>query len=392
MIARTLTLLSILCLSAARAGELPLAERLGLRSYPSVFQAWSEATALPGYSEEDMMAMHDVIFLHPARMGLELDGKWEGLAAHFDKGDIAEARKKRARLLAKNPRLVLLAEVHYHDASPKEFLPDNSPYWQRDAKGKRIPGWEEGGWWMLDYEHEPWQKQVALRAKAVMDTGVFDGIMLDWWEDDEAHLALVQKVRAAIGGQALIMTNSNAFQIPRCAPYVNGMFMECDRTADAKQWKDVSDTLLWAEANLRQPHVNCVETWYHKSRKDYNLMRSVTTLALTHSDGCCLFSDPNDLPTDDHLHDWYDFWNKGLGRPVHEGYLRNDGAWQRPFTGGTAIYNPEGNKPVTVAFDKPHRSRATGKTGLEFVVPALDGDIFIAVEGKTEVKGGRGKK
>lgn len=388
-----LCLLLVWALTAANApAELPLVERLALRSYPSVFQAWSEASPLPGYDEEDMMALHDVVFLHPAAMGLELDGRFEGLAFRFDKLDVQAAREKRSRLLAKNPRLVLLAEVHYHDASPKDFLPKDSPFWQRDAKGKLVAGWKEGGWWMLDYEHDPWQSQVAHRAKAVMDTGVFDGIMLDWWEDDDAHLALVKKVRAATGENALIMTNSNAFQIPKCAPYVNGMFMECDLTANAKEWKDVSDTLLWAEANLRKPHVNCVETWYHKSRKDYHLMRSVTTLALTHSDGSCLFSDPNDLPTSDHLHDWYDFWNKGLGRPLHEGYLRPDGAWQRPFTGGVAVYNPEGNQPVKVVFDKPHRSRATGKSGLEHMVPALDGDIFIhVVEAPGSAKGKKEK-
>jgi len=43
------------------------------------------------------------------------------------------------------------------------------------------------------------------------------------------------------------------------------------------------------------------------------LMRAVTTLTLTHGNGCCLFSDPNPLPTRDHLHNWHAFWNKSLG-------------------------------------------------------------------------------
>ena len=49
------------------------------------------------------------------------------------------------------------------------------------------------------------------------------------------------------------------------------------------------------------------------------LDRPDEAIALTLSDGYCLFSDPNPLPTPDHLHNWYAFWERGLGRPVHDG-------------------------------------------------------------------------
>jgi hypothetical protein len=49
--------------------------------------------------------------------------------------------------------------------------------------------------------------------------------------------------------------------------------------------------VLIAEGHLREPRVNCLETWYHKSRDDLNLMRATTTLALTRSEGYCLFSE-----------------------------------------------------------------------------------------------------
>ena len=48
------------------------------------------------------------------------------------------------------------------------------------------------------------------------------------------------------------------------------------------------------------------------------LMRATTTLSLTLSDGYCLFADPDPLPTADHLHDWYPYWNKSLGKAVAE--------------------------------------------------------------------------
>ena len=106
-------------------------------------------------------------------------------------------------------------------------------------------------------------------------------------------------------------------------------------------------------------------------------MRATTTLSLTHSDGYCLFSDPNSLPTQDHLHDWYPFWDTKLGRPTGPGWKREDGAWQREYTGRTAVYNPIGKGEITVRFDGPRTSAATGKTAKVHAVGALDGDIFL---------------
>ena len=48
-------------------------------------------------------------------------------------------------------------------------------------------------------------------------------------------------------------------------------------------------------------------------------LRATTTLSLVRSDGYALFSDPNPLPTPDHLHDWYPFWDKSLGKTAGDG-------------------------------------------------------------------------
>jgi hypothetical protein len=107
-------------------------------------------------------------------------------------------------------------------------------------------------------------------------------------------------------------------------------------------------------------------------------MRAATTLALTHSDGYTLFADPNGLPAPDHLHDWYPFWDfKSLGKPREPMIKRRDGAFQREFTGGTVVYNPLGNKIVTVTFDRPRTSAATGKSSTTFTVEGMDGDLYL---------------
>ena len=165
--------------------------------------------------------------------------------------------------------------------------------------------------------------------------------------------------------------------IPRTASYVNGLFMECYRSKTPEDWQRIATTLRWAETNLRAPRSNCVETWFHQSRTDDALMRAVTTLTLTQSDGYCLFSDPNDLPTPDHLHDWYPFWERGLGRPKGTGQQRADDAWERAYSGGAVVYNPPGNRRIEVKFDRSKRSRATGHLGPTHVIAPGDGDIFL---------------
>lgn len=209
-------------------------------------------------------------------------------------------------MLRCNPNLVLIAEIRYRDAH-RSYLPDGHAWWRRDSRGKIVAGWAEGGYLQLDFGQAAFREQVALQAQAAVASGVVDGIMLDWWQDDEDRLALIKAIRARIGDGALIVANANDRRTPKTAPFINGYFMECYRSKTAEDWSRIADTLAWAEIHLRPPRVNCVETWFHTSRADENLMRCVTTLSLTQSDGYCLFSDPNPLPTPDHLHTWYPF-------------------------------------------------------------------------------------
>ena len=210
-----------------------------------------------------------------------------------------------------------------------------------------------------------------------MDSGVFDGVMLDWWEDGDDRLALVKAIRKEIGDKALILVNANDRKTPRSAAFVNGYFMECYKSKTVEDWKQIAEALEWAESNLKEPRINCIETWFHKSRKDLHLMRATTTLSLTLSDGYCLFSDPNSLPTPDHLHDWYEFWDRSLGRPKAKGVRKKDGSIQREFDQGLAVYNPLGNKPVTADFTTPHTAASSKKVAMTFTVQPGDGDLFL---------------
>jgi hypothetical protein len=365
----------------------PVAQRVADRAFPSIFQAWNPADNL----EEDpeaTIARHDLFWHNPEGYGLRWDGPTPGLSTSFQPASLAAARALRARLIARNPHIVLLAEIRYRDAEPT-YLPSDHRWWRRDSSGNRVTGWSEGGYFQFDWSNPEFRAHVAAQAKAVIDSGVVDGIMLDQWhEEDRGRLALLKTVRDAIGPDALIVVNANLQRVPKSAQYINGLFLEncfqhqrggpCLGPMTLQDWTLIANSLVWAETHLRAPHVNALETWFVSSRHDLNRMRATTTLALTHSDGYVLFADPNPLPVPDHRHDWYPLWDfKSLGRPRSTMTKRRDGSFQREFSGGTVVYNPQGNKAVTVTFDGPRTSAATGVSSRTFTIDAMDGDLYL---------------
>ncbi len=351
------------------------AERIATRKFPSVYQAWNPADNLKDEDRWTTLARHDLVFHAPDFFALKWAGEFQGLSTTFTRDSQESAMRTRKMLLRKNPNLIILAELRYRDAH-KSYLTENHTWWKR-KDGKPVIGWEEGGYFLLDFSNPAYRSQVAQQAKAVMDSGVFDGLMLDWWEDDEDRLALVKTIRKEIGDTALILVNANDRKTPGTAKFVNGYFMECYKSKTVEDWTQIAETLEWAESNLKEPQINCIETWFHKSRNDLHLMRATTTLSLTLSDGYCLFSDPNPLPTPDHLHDWYEFWNPNLGRPKGTGGRKKDGSIRREFDHGLAVYNPLGNQPVTVNFTEAHTAASSKKSAMTFTVPPEDGELFL---------------
>jgi hypothetical protein len=354
-----------------------VSERINSREFPSVFEAWSPADNLPNEAPLVTCARHDLYWTGPGTFGLRWNSPFDGLGTKFTSDSIAKGLQMRRDLLKLNPNMILLTEIRYRDAY-KNYLPQDSVWWQRETDGQRASGWDEGGYFKLAHGREDFQNQVAAQAHAAVASGVFDGIMLDWWNRETPdRIEMLQKIRKAIGPDALIIVNSNDQTVPESASYVNGIFMECDRSDTAADWKKIATTLEWAENHLRKPHINCVETWYQHSREDYNLMRATTTLALTLSNGYCLFSDPDPLPTPDHLHDWYPFWRKTLGKPAAKGYWRKDGMAERAFQNGVVVYNPCGNGVHTIQLTKDCKSLSTGLNGKDHIIQEEDGDIFL---------------
>ena len=366
-----------------------IAHRIRGRRFPSIFEAWNPAqnlrndpstSAVPLSSIETptaTTARHDLYWAGPG-MGLKLAGnqQYAILSPEFTPESIAVARKNRDALLDQNPDMLILAELHYYSA-PVNFLPADSPFW---LPGSAI----DNGGRLLDFANPDFQDKAAALCGALVKTGVYDGCMLDWWSDKTQvadRVSLIQKIRAAVGEKAILMGNVNG-QIPtHTAQWLNGMYMEGFGSTFFPDWRTAAQNLRWGDANLRKPAITALEGWWSIGREQYPLMREVTTLALVFSNGYVLFSDPNALPTPDHLHDWYRFWTRSLGRPVgplaDPDHPNPDGAYTRRFEKGEAVFNPPSNHPVVVRFERPRHSLATDTSAQSFTVAPGDGDLFI---------------
>ena len=423
------------------------------RDFPSIFQAWSGIENRPDESERQRLVRHDLAFAHPYTLlriawNISESQPYSGLATDLNPSQLDTARQRKRELWDLNPNLLLLVEIRYRDARYLSrqneplvenwwevgFYPPDSPYWLRDSAGEPVIGWgedtngngkiDEGDTilnYLIDFTNPEVQNLIVKQAVTLDQSGLFDGIMLDWWNEDyatspigvddwsetiltreaelEARLAILRKIRAQVDNDFLILVNANMRQIPKSASDVNGIFMECYKQEYNKGYRldqilQIEETLLWAEQNLREPRINCLEGWRvvtdymgdldtrvteRNNAENQQWMRMITTLSLTHSDGYVLFGDDNAIPVYDHLHNWYDLWDANLGQPTQEKavqYREGTGLFIREFENGWAVYNRSGTAQ-TVTFNENVIGANSGKRQLHHHIPDFDGEIFL---------------
>ena len=184
---------------------------------------------------------------------------------------------ERNQIQSLNPDFLYLAEIYYYAAHPSDYYPEDWPYWLRDEAGNIVydPNWNQN---LIDYTLPGAEEHFVEMAVSVAKCGIFDGIFMDLWSEDEAdvrgvdsaaHLyhgnrveplvSLVKRIRETVGDDFLIIVNTGTLKIPRSAPYVNGAFIETlDAVYPRERLVEIENALSWYEANLRYPQVNCL--------------------------------------------------------------------------------------------------------------------------------------
>lgn len=355
--------------------------------YPRIFQAWSDADPINNEDVNVTRARHDLLIHVDFAFGYN----WVDVNGQTTQDYTSETISQNGfvhvsipTLRSLNPNMKIIVQVAYYDMADGR-LPANHAWWKRDGNGNRVPSF--GSAYLLDHHNPGLQAHVANQAAALMATGQFDGIFLDVTPAGTTYLLpLVTAVRNAIGQNGLILVNPNCSQLTTAElGQINGVYMECGKiglgSGGHPSWQTAKAALDWNEARVRAPKVNCLESYFITSRtapSDLKRMRATTALSLTHSNGYALFGDPNDLPANDHAHNWYDpFWsNHSLGVPIGNHY--NIGiADRRDFKNGSVIWNAVANGNITVTFPQVRKSLATGMISTTFTLTGVDGDIYL---------------
>ena len=379
--------------------SLPIHERIENRRFPSIFSAWggigwSSVLNLPEKSDLEQMALHDLYFCCLI-FWLEFRDTPEGKRVM---GDMTQAIELRDAHLALNPNMLFIAALRMREAYPTSH-PEDSPYWLRDENGERVFAWTDGPLF-LDFTKPIVIDKIVEEAIAVSKCGLYDGIFFDWWnewyvildgsrtnaEEQAARDQILRRIRAEVPEDFLILVNGNRNKMPRTGWAINGTFMETLRDHDKGYTygglAEIESTLHWAEENLREPRINCLEGWgvpteSPDSPRNLRWMRAFTTMSLTHSDGYVLYNDGIQ-----HEHYWYDFWDADLGQPIGEKaqrYENREGLFIREFTNGWAVYNRSGTEQ-RIELPEKASGVANGLTGTAHTIPDLDGEIYLKQE------------
>ena len=203
--------------------------------------------------------------------------------------------------------------------------------------------------------------------------------------EQAARDAIMERVRALVRSDFLIIVNYNRNRITHNAPHINGAFMETGRDHDDGYTREgliqIESTLRWSESNLRFPQVNCLEGYNVAGEPPdtpmgFRWMRLFTTMGLTVSDGVVLFRTHDGMGYDHH---WYEFYNADLGRPVGptaQSYNGVDGLFIRAFTKGWAVYNRSGAEQE-VTLPRVASGVSSGSVATTHRLGDLDGEIYL---------------
>ena len=382
--------------------SVPVLDKIGARTYPSVFTFWAEDLLnRPDLSYIEKTASHD-LWCCP-QFGVDFKGTGNNIKMGVEVGSLDLPIQKRDELLSINPNMIFIVQIRMREAYPGEF-PEDSPYLVKDANGDPVYA-PFSDVYLLNFTRPDVQELIINEAIAVSKCGLFDGIFFDHWTEDYpsllGHVAfeaeqrardiIVKRIRAEARPDFLIMGNTNDRIIPRTAPYINGGFME-SAVPKGKVGKNLEDSLTrvenslnWLEQNTREPRINCLQGGSDKnepldSPANLRWMRAITALGLTYSDGYVVFSVG---AADDH--NWYDFWEADLGRPVGPKSRLYDenisGLYIREFTNGWAVYNHSGEAQI-ITLPEEAQGVASGLVNTEHALPNLDGEMYLRLKPK----------
>ncbi len=349
-----------------------IAERVAGHNFPSIVRPWGNCIDFNDNKRNEEITHHDLSWesigkekskLGDRIAGANWSGKYPALGESFS--NLTEALENRKEALAKNPNMVMLAELRWRDYMDS-LLPADHEFWKRDAQGNRVLATGDKmalPRYFLDTNNINLVNHLLQQAKYMVESGVYDGVFLDWFGPSAGFF---KKLRDVIGDKYLIITNANYKYDAERAKYINGAYLECYKTNNP-------DALPLWEQSVRSPKINVVDMMGEQVNcvgdPDLKRMRNTTTFSLIHSNGYTLYGDHY------HLHHWFPFWDLKLGSPLSDKQLIEKGVFKRAFKKGFVVNNSSG-KTITVNFESAVKRGSNNEIGKSFQIYSDDGDIF----------------
>ena len=391
----------------------PVRERIANRSFPSVFAAWGGLGWSPVGNRQDLsdteqLALHDLHW--SPRFSVTWDSTptepYYGLATHLA-GNLERSREQRQQRLQLNPNMLFLAEIRIHNDTRLSIYPPDSDFWLRDAQNQILKN--ERDQYLINFLKPEVQDLLVKRIVAVEQCGLYDGVFIDGFnkngwgfhgrrlypatreEITQVLINMFRAVRAQTRDDFLIIVNANDSKPTRFTDLLNGTFMEIGTGHTHDSLRNLESVLLWAEANLREPQITCLEGGGMSIEppdgpNNRRWMRLFTTMSLTHSDGYVLYTDGRV----GHKHLWYDFWDADLGYPVGpkaQLYQNIEGLFIREFTNGWAVYNRSGTAQ-SITLPAPTTSvsdRGNNAASITHQLLDLDGEMYLKAKNPADI-------
>lgn len=301
---------------------------------------WSAASGLADKKLANW-ARHQVIVVGADDLGLEWQPqKYPAMAEAFDPASIPPARKTLAQLHAINPSAVVLAEVYFFEEDDKGY-PADSPWWIKDAAGKKLQFWP--GTHQMDLANPQYVQHILKRIVALHEAiGDGGGIFLDNLRFEPADKAawqnLLKQVRQACGPAMPILVNAgwDSDDLAWVCPYVNGIMYEDSvaHTTD-KDEEAFYGRIAATDRLIRGPTISINERFGKRADAQRSQRELIRTLAYT--DMAFLYSDS----TNGHKHSWPTLWDAPLGKPLTTPTKPQSGTLaRREFSGGQVLWLP----------------------------------------------------
>lgn len=346
-------------------------------------------------------------------------------------------REQLEKLKKINPHLIALhfacSAPYTHVAPPEDVLSARQPGqivpWLLQTDGKPIAGWP--GTYMLNMAAPGVIDWLAHQTVPAVQQIGYDGVFIDClgphfdsWaceiatgkpytvdynadgkDDDRKELAevwtnaktaLARRTRELIGTETVFMANQAG---PETFDQLNGIYLEdyIDAILDrGMSWEAVLEKYLHWTETPRRPNVTVLgcasgieppfeayrlteeerASYFDRGKVRVERMRFGLATTLM-GDGYYSF----DLHTRCRgQYWWYPEFDAPLGYPTGPRERRPDGTWQRQFDGGIVVVNPT-DWDATVEVDRLHCDVSSGQVDRRFVLPRLDGRIYLPSEG-----------